>query len=116
MARESVNQSIDQSGYLNAIRWNDWKLSFAVHGNIATGTRVVPNWAMITNLRMAPYERGFEEGGQVLTFFAHQMWLLVPLQGKIKEFFADYENFPHQEDSSLNASGIGYAMIRQVKP
>jgi hypothetical protein len=34
---------------------------------------------------------------------------------KIKEFFADYENFPHQEGSSLNASGIGYAMIRQVE-
>ena len=106
----------DQGGNLNAIRWNDWKLSFAVvHGNIATGTRMVTNWAMITNLRMDPYERGLEEGGQALTFFAQQMWLLVPVQGKIKEFFADYEKFPHQEGSSLNAGGIGYALIRQTE-
>ncbi len=33
----------DQGGNLNAIRWNDWKLSFAVNkGNIATGTRERP--------------------------------------------------------------------------
>ncbi len=34
-----------QGGELNAIRWNDWKVSFAmVNGNIATGTRDVPGW------------------------------------------------------------------------
>ena len=105
----------DQGGNLNAVRWNDWKLSFAViHGNIATGTRSVTNWATITNLRMDPYERGLEEG-QALKFFAQQMWLLVPVQGKIKEFFKDYEQFPHQEGSSLNAGAIGYPMVRQAE-
>jgi arylsulfatase len=104
----------DQAGNLNAIRWYDWKLSFAaIHGNIATGTRSVTNWAMITNLRMDPYERGMEEGGQSLKFFAQQMWLLVPVGGKIKEFFSTYEQFPHQEGSALNAGSIGYALIRQ---
>ena len=35
--RESVYY-FDQGGNLNAIRWNDWKLTFALaHGNIATG-------------------------------------------------------------------------------
>ena len=29
----------------------------------------------------------------------------------IKEFFADYFDFPHQEGSSLNAAGIGYNML-----
>ena len=54
----------DQGGNLNAVRYQDWKVSFAVqHGNIATGTRSVTNWAMITNLRMDPYERGMEDGG-----------------------------------------------------
>ena len=106
----------DQGGNLNAVRWQDWKVSFAViHGNIATGTRSVTNWATMTNLRMDPYERGMEEGGQALTFFAQQMWLLIPIQSKIKEFFADYEQFPHQEGSSLNAGGIGYGLIRQTE-
>ena len=76
-------------------------------------TREVPAWAMITNLRMDPYERGIEEGGEALKFFAQQMWLLVPIQAKIKEFFSDFENFPYQAGSSLNAGGIGYGLLRQ---
>jgi arylsulfatase len=105
----------DQGGNLNAVRWNDWKVSFASfsEGNIATATREVTSWAMITNLRMDPYERGMKEGGESMKFFGQQMWLLVPIQGKIKEFFADFADFPYQTGSSLNASGIGYGLLRQ---
>ncbi len=105
----------DQGGNLNAIRWNDWKLSFATasKGNIATATREVPAWALIANLRMDPYERGMEEGGGAIDFLARNMWLIVPVQGKIKEFFSDFDQFPYQEGSSLNASGINYGLLRQ---
>jgi arylsulfatase len=104
----------DQGGNLNALRWNDWKLSFATSkGNIATGTREVSAWALITNLRMDPYERGLGEGGGAIDFLARNIWLLVPVQGKIKEFFADFNQFPYQEGSSLNAAGINYGMLRQ---
>ncbi len=104
----------DQGGNLNAIRWNDWKLSFAVsHGNIATGVREVPAWALIANLRMDPYERGLDEGGGAIDFLARNIWLLVPIQQKIKDFFSDFEQFPYQAGSSLNASGINYGMLRQ---
>jgi hypothetical protein len=103
----------DQGGNLNAIRWNDWKLSFAVtHGNIATAVREVPAWALIANLRMDPYERGLEEGGGAIQFLAQNIWLLAPIQEKIKEFFANYDEFPHQEGSSLNAGSIGYGMLK----
>jgi arylsulfatase len=105
----------DQGGNLNALRYRDWKVSFAVnsHGNIATATRETPAWAMITNLRMDPYERGMEEGGESLKFFGQQMWLLVPIQNRIKEFFSDFEDFPYQSGSSLNAANIGYGLLRQ---
>ncbi|QRM56874.1 arylsulfatase [Sinorhizobium sp. BG8] len=105
----------DQGGNLNAIRWNDWKLSFAQasHGNIATATREVPSWAVIANLRMDPYERAMEDGGGAIEFLARNMWLLVPIQGKIKEFFADFNDFPFQTGSTLNASGINYGWLQQ---
>lgn len=105
----------DQGGNLNAIRWNDWKLSFATasHGNIATATREVPSWAVISNLRMDPYERGMEEGGGATDFLARNMWLLVPIQGKIQEFFADFNEYPFQTGSTLNASGINYGWLQQ---
>lgn len=38
-----------QGGELNAVRWNDWKVSFAVvEGNIATGFRKVTGWPTIS--------------------------------------------------------------------
>jgi arylsulfatase len=104
----------DQGGNLNAVRWNDWKLSFAsAKGNIATGTREVTAWSLITNLRMDPYERGLEEGGGAMEFLGRNIWLLVPVQGKIKEFFSDFDQFPYQEGSSLNPGGINYGLLRQ---
>ncbi|HEV7779410.1 MAG TPA: arylsulfatase [Luteibacter sp.] len=103
----------DQGGNLNAIRYMDWKVSFAVmDGNIATGTRSVTAWATIANLRMDPYERGLDEGGEAIKFMAQQMWLLVPIQGKIKEFFTDFGKFPFQTGSSLNAGNINYGTLR----
>jgi arylsulfatase len=104
----------DQAGNLNALRFQDWKLTFAYQtGNIATGTRSVSNWAMITNLRMDPYEKGIEEGGNSLDFFARQMWLLVPAVNQIKVFFSDFEQYPYQAGSSLNAGGINYSLLKQ---
>jgi arylsulfatase A-like enzyme len=112
--RDSVYY-FDQGGNLNAIRWNDWKLSFAVNseGNIATATREIPAWALIANLRMDPYERGMKEGGGAIEFLARNMWLIVPVQAKIKDFFSDFNQYPYQEGSSLNASGINYSLLRQ---
>jgi hypothetical protein len=67
-----------------SIRWFDWKPNFAAtRGNIATD------------------------------FLARNIWLLVLIQDKIKEFFQDYGDFPHQEGSALNASGIGHELLKQ---
>jgi arylsulfatase len=106
----------DQGGNLNAIRVKDWKLSFAkIEGNIALGIREVPAWANIANLRMDPYERGMAEGGGAVEFLARQLWVIVPAMAKVKSFFADFEDYPHQDGSALNAAGINYAYLRNAK-
>jgi len=106
----------DQGGNLNGLRYRDWKVSFATQrGNIATGTRSVSAWALIANLRMDPYERGMEEGGGATEFLARQIWLLVPVQAQIKKFFSDFEDFPHQAGSALNAGGINYGLLKQTE-
>ncbi|MDE1993523.1 MAG: arylsulfatase, partial [Rhizobiaceae bacterium] len=56
---------------------------------------------------------GMDEGGGAVEFLARNMWLLVPIQAKIKDFFSDFNDYPFQMGSTLNASGIGYAMLRQ---
>jgi arylsulfatase A-like enzyme len=105
----------DQAGNLNAVRWNDWKVAFATpsEGNIATSTRELTSWAMITNLRMDPYEKAAKEGGGYLDFVGRQMWLLVPIQAQIKDFFSDFDQYPYQAGSTLNPSGIGYGLLKQ---
>ena len=40
---------------------------------------------------------------------------MVPVQQKVKEFFVDYDKFPHQEGNSLNSGGIGYGLLRQAE-
>jgi arylsulfatase A-like enzyme len=104
----------DQGGNLNAIRWKDWKVAFAQNseGNIATATREQTAWAMITNLRMDPYEKAQTEAGAYMDFMGRQMWLLVPIQATLKAFFSDFDQYPYQAGSTLNPSGINYSMLR----
>ena len=35
--------------------------------------------------------------------------------GKLKEFFVDFEKYPYQAGSSLNAAGIGYQTIKMAE-
>lgn len=103
-----------QAGDLNAIRIDHWKIHFAtMEGNIATGVRTVPNWPLIINLKADPYELAWKEGiVGYYRWYADNMWIFVPAQGAIKNFFADFEQYPYQIGSSLSASNINYNTIR----
>jgi arylsulfatase len=104
----------EQGGHLNAVRWQDWKVHFATgEGNIATATRSVPAWSLIINLRADPYERGPTEAEiGYWRWYADQMWLLIPIQGKVRDFIGSIEGFPIQAGTSLNAAGFGYDTLR----
>jgi arylsulfatase len=105
-----------QGGELNAVRWNDWKVHFATfEGDIATGVREVSNWPLLINLRADPYEEMWEESSMYLRWYADNMWLFVPIQAKLKEFFVTLPQYPFQEGSSLNAAGINYNSLKAMK-
>lgn len=103
-----------QGGELNAIRVRDWKIHFATQvGNIATGTRSVPGWPLIVNLRADPYEKGPSEADLgYLRWYGDNIWTFVPAQGFIKKFLATIPEYPFQEGSSLNAAGINYNTLK----
>ena len=103
-----------QGGDLNAIRVGDWKIHFATQiGNIATGTRSVPGWPMIVNLRADPYEKAPHEADMgYLRWYADNMWTFVPAQGYIKKFLSTIPGYPFQEGGSLNAAGINYQSLK----
>jgi arylsulfatase len=102
-----------QGGELNAVRWNDWKVSFAgVAGNIATGTRTITNWPLLVNLRADPYEMMPFHSEMYIRWYADNIWLFVPVQQKLKEFLVTLPQFPFQEGSSLNAANINYTTLK----
>jgi arylsulfatase len=103
-----------QGGELNAIRVEDWKIHFAVQtGNIATGTRGVPGWPLLVNLRADPYEKGPTEADLgYLRWYGDNLWAFVPAQEYIKKFLATINDYPFQEGSSLNAAGMNYQTLK----
>jgi arylsulfatase len=105
-----------QGGELNAVRWNDWKVHFAVtNGNIATAVREVTGWPTIVNLRADPYEKAPHESGLYLRWYADNIWLFVPVQQKLKAFLTTLPAYPFQQGSSLNAAGINYTSLQAMQ-
>jgi arylsulfatase A-like enzyme len=102
-----------QGGELNAVRWNDWKVSFAVvEGNIATGFRKVTGWPTITHLKADPYEKMAMESSMYMRWYGDNMWVFVPIQGQVKRFLMTIPGFPFQEGGSLSAGGINYQSLK----
>jgi arylsulfatase len=105
-----------QGGELNAVRWRDWKASFAVQdGNIATAVRDVPGWPVLVNLRADPYEKAPHESGLYLRWYADNIWLFIPVQEKLKAFLTTLPEYPFQQGSSLNAAGINYNSLQALQ-
>jgi arylsulfatase A-like enzyme len=106
-----------QGGELNAVRFRDWKVHFAMQkGNIATAVREVTGWPAIVNLRADPWEQAMFEGDMgYLRWYADNMWIFVPIQTVIREFLATIKDYPFQPGSSLNAAGINYQTLRAAE-
>jgi arylsulfatase len=106
----------DQLGNLNAVRWNDWKVSFAVsEGNITNAVREAPAWPEITHLKADPYEQMKRESSMYLRWYADQMWLFVPIQAQIQQFLATIPDYPFQAGASLSADGINYRSLKAMQ-
>ena len=116
---ESPRKSVlyfGQGGELNAVRYGKWKVNFAgVEGNIATGVRQATNWPLIVNLHEDPYEMMPFHSANYLRWYIDQMWVMVPMQQVIKNFFATIPDYPFQAGSSLSASNIGYNTLKNAK-
>ncbi len=103
-----------QGGELNAVRYDKWKVNFAgIDGNIALGTRNVTNWPLIVNLHEDPYEMMPFHSANYIRWYIDQMWVMVPMQTVIKNFFATLPDYPFQAGSSLGGGDIGYGMLEK---
>lgn len=105
-----------QGGELNAIRYDDWKVHFAIiKGNIATGVRTVPAWPVVINLKADPYEVMWKESAMYFRWYADNMWLFVPAQEALGRFLDTLDKYPFQQGGSLSAAGFNYKSLQAVK-
>jgi len=49
-----------------------------------------------------------------LRWYADNIWLFVPVQQKLKAFFATIPEYPFQEGASLNAANINYMTLKAM--
>jgi arylsulfatase len=90
----------DDNANLNALRFDDWKLSFRViQGNIATATVQAPNMPILVNLRQDPFERFPSESQMYFRWAADKMWAFVPAQALVGQFIQTFKEFPPSQKS-----------------
>jgi arylsulfatase len=90
----------DDSANLNAVRVQDWKLSFRImEGNLLTSTAKSPNMPIICNLRQDPFERYASESAMWMRWASDKLWTFVPAQKIVGEFLATFKEFPPSQKS-----------------
>lgn len=99
-------------GDLDAIRWKEWRLSFAsMDGDFGTAVRKVTNGPILTNLLADPLQTVRKESPSARRWASDQAWLVVPIQAKVKTFLATLSQYPFQEGVSLNVGNINYQSL-----
>jgi arylsulfatase len=98
----------DSGGNLNAVRYQDWKIHFAImEGDITVAERRTPSWPQVVNLRADPYEKGPEESKMYVRWYAENtMWTFVPIQTFIGRFLESFKKFPPIRGSSLSIDKV----------
>jgi arylsulfatase len=90
----------DDSANLNAVRIEDWKLSFRVmEGNLLTSTAKSPNMPIVCNLRLDPFERMSGESAMWMRWASDKLWTFVPAQQIVGEFLATFKEYPPSQKS-----------------
>lgn len=90
----------DDNANLNALRVDDWKISFKImQGNIAEATIVQPNVPIVVNLRQDPFERYYGESQMYFRWAADKFWALVPAQMAVGRFVESFKEYPPSQKS-----------------
>ena len=86
----------DDNANFNAMRWNDWKIHFALQMEGWAGPRETLNFPRVINLRTDPYETSIDSG-MYTRFFADQLWLFVPTQQEVGKWLMTFREFPPRQ-------------------
>ncbi len=102
------------NGELDAIRWKEWKATFAfAEGDMQSAVRQIPQWATLTNLKADPFEVAPRESKMYVRWMIDNMWLFVPISQAVGEYMATFQQgYPFQEGQGFSAATINYNTMK----
>jgi arylsulfatase A-like enzyme len=89
----------DDSGSLNALRYGDWKLHFAIKNSWwgeLQKPRTVP---LVINLREDPFEVS-PDSEMYVRWYGDKLWAMLPAQAIVGQFLASFKEFPQRQKSA----------------
>jgi len=98
-------------GSVAALRYNNWKITFLRqdHEGIAVWTQpyTVLRAPMLTNLRMDPFEKAFDESIGYPKFWVNHMWVFAPAGAYVGQWLQSFREFPpRQKPGSFNLDRV----------
>jgi arylsulfatase A-like enzyme len=95
-------------GTLGAVRVGDYKYRFIDQPGGWFGGTVKPDWPILVNLRLDPFERtGLSRSINYYNWYAFQFWRFVLVQEVVEKFAQSFAEFPQMQPSaSFNLDAI----------
>jgi arylsulfatase A-like enzyme len=85
-------------GSVAALRYNNWKMTFLRQNSVGIKVWETPfeelRWPMLTNLRMDPFERSFDETVDGPMWASERMFMLAPAAAYVGQWLQSFREFP----------------------
>jgi arylsulfatase A-like enzyme len=103
----------DDSASLNAVRYDDWKITFKyIEGNFFNGKEVTPNMPFVVNLRQDPFERFPTESMCYVDWMIDKLWAFGPSQMVIGQFLQSFGEYPPPAKAGVGGLEKALEMIQ----
>ncbi|HEX8814760.1 MAG TPA: arylsulfatase [Terriglobales bacterium] len=104
-------------GTLGAIRINDYKYRFIDQPNGWLGGTVKPDWPILVNLRLDPFERaGMGRSLQYTNWYQYEFWRFVFVQQTVAQAAQSFIEFPPmQKSASFNMESVKEELQKKMQ-
>jgi arylsulfatase len=104
-------------GTLGAIRLGDYKYRFIDQPGGWLGGTVKPDWPILVNIRLDPFERtGLSGSLNYYNFFAHEFWRFTFVQQEVAKVGESFVEFPPlQKGASFNLEAVKEQILKAAQ-
>lgn len=103
-------------GTLGAVRVNDYKYRFIDQPSGWLGGTVKPDWPILVNLRLDPFERaGLGKSLNFANWYSYEFWRFVLVQQVVGQYAQSFVDFPPlQKGASFNLDQVKEELQRKI--